>query len=164
MGILGSPFHQNPALKLEKNYSQSKAKWRPFALVCGIAFLPGLVFADAGYSSANFLKIGMGARAAAMADSFTAVADDATAIYWNPAGLALVNGTSLSTTHGQWLQGVSNDFFALSHQLEGNSVLGLGFINQSVHNFTSAQEDALGNYSGQGSAVSHDTSSMVAML
>src|SRR5260221_7311423 len=94
--------------------------------------LPGLALGEAGYSSANFLKIGMGARAAAMADSFTAVADDPTAIYWNPAGLALVQGTGLSATHGQWLQGVTNDYIALSQPIANGGALGLGFINQSV--------------------------------
>src|ERR1039458_7564997 len=87
--------------------------------------LPGLVLGEAGYTSANFLEIGMGARAAAMANSFTAVADDSTAIYWNPAGLGLVGGTSLSATHGQWLQGVTNDYIALSQQMSNGGGLGL---------------------------------------
>ena len=37
------------------------------------------------------LNIGAGARANAMASAFTAIADDITAIYYNPAGLSLVN-------------------------------------------------------------------------
>ena len=142
------------AVHSKKFHPRSFLFLRRFALICGMVFLPGLVSAEAGYTSANFLKIGMGARSSAMADSFTAVADDATALYWNPAGLALVKGTSLSTTHGQWLQGVTNDYIVLSHQLEGNSVLGLGFVNQSTQTFNSALEDSLGNYAGQGTAVS----------
>lgn len=38
-------------------------------------------------ASALFLRIAPGARAAAMGETFVAVADDATATYWNPAGL-----------------------------------------------------------------------------
>ena len=41
-----------------------------------------------GTSAANFLRIGIGARALAMGGAFVAVADDPTAAYWNVAGLA----------------------------------------------------------------------------
>jgi len=40
-----------------------------------------------GTSAANFLKIGVGARATAMGDAFTGLANDGTCLYWNPAGL-----------------------------------------------------------------------------
>lgn len=128
-----------------------RTKTLPFLL--SFLFLPALVSGEAGYTSANFLKIGMGSRAAAMADSFTAVADDSTALYWNPAGLALSKGTGLSTTHGQWLQGVSNDYIALSQRFGNNGAAGIGFITQSVQGFSAAMEDSLGNYVGQGAAV-----------
>jgi len=37
---------------------------------------------------AQFLKIGVGARGIGMGDAYTAMADDADSVYWNPAGLA----------------------------------------------------------------------------
>ncbi|MCJ7813427.1 hypothetical protein MUP95_08970, partial [bacterium] len=40
-----------------------------------------------------FLMISPGARAAGMGEAFVALADDATAAYWNPAGLAQLNAT-----------------------------------------------------------------------
>ena len=40
-----------------------------------------------GTTSANFLKIDVGARAAAMGGAFTALADDGSSLYWNPAGI-----------------------------------------------------------------------------
>ena len=45
-------------------------------------------FDKVGTVGAQFLKINIGARATGMGGSFTAVADDASAVYWNPAGLA----------------------------------------------------------------------------
>ncbi len=43
----------------------------------------------AGTTTTSFLKIGVGARAAAMGDAFTALADDPTALYWKLANLLL---------------------------------------------------------------------------
>ncbi len=119
-----------------------------------LAAIPGTLLADAGYTSANFLKIGMGARAAGMADSFTAVADDPTAIYWNPAGLYQVEGTQLSLTHNAWLQGVNIEYLALSQKLGSAGAVGLGFTTLGLQSFLSTVEDSSGNFAGNGPSVS----------
>jgi outer membrane protein OmpA-like peptidoglycan-associated protein len=126
----------------------------PLLALAAFFGLPGLVSADAGFTSANFLKIGMGARAAAMADSFTALSDDATAIYWNPAGLTQAQGTQLSLTHTQWLQGVNLDFAALSQNLGSEGTVGLGFTVLGLQSFVSTVEDSSGNFAGSGPSVS----------
>lgn len=48
------------------------------------------VTARAGVNPAAFLDIGVGARALAMGGAYTAISDDATASYWNPAGLGKI--------------------------------------------------------------------------
>lgn len=54
-----------------------------------IRFLSGLLLLATCLSAQNFYDFkGVGARAAGMAFAFNAVADDATAISWNPAGLS----------------------------------------------------------------------------
>ena len=63
--------------------------------------------ASAGTSGAQFLKLGSGARAGAMAEAFTAVADDAFAAYYNPAGLARLERPQLGGAHSALFQGVS---------------------------------------------------------
>jgi flagellar motor protein MotB len=114
--------------------------------------IPGLSFGEAGYSSANFLKIGLGARAAAMGDSYTAVSDDPTALYWNPAGLFQVTDTQISLTHAQWLQGVNDETLFLSHHLGNDGALGLGFTWLGVSTFLSTVENNSGGYAGLGTA------------
>ena len=58
-------------------------------------------------SMLTFLKIGLGARAVAMGEAFTPVADDATAMFWNPAGLALLREKHVHVTHTSWPADVS---------------------------------------------------------
>jgi hypothetical protein len=69
--------------------------------------LPGVagatdVFEKVGTYAAQFLKIGVSARATAMGSAFTALADDASASYWNPAGLVGVDGTVVALNHTEW--------------------------------------------------------------
>lgn len=56
--------------------------------------LPDSPFSDgaAGTTGAAFLKLPAGARAQALGTSFVAAADDSEAIFWNPAGLARLQG------------------------------------------------------------------------
>lgn len=79
-----------------------------------ILLLPCAIFAGGfskvGTAAAQFLKIGVGARAMGMGGSFTAIANDVSTIYWNPAGIANLNRTSISFTHSQWFADISHDF------------------------------------------------------
>ena len=52
-------------------------------------------FAKVGTYSLQFLKIGVSARGIGMGGAFTAIADDASATYWNPAGMVDVTRTSV---------------------------------------------------------------------
>jgi flagellar motor protein MotB len=125
-----------------------------FPLLIALLGLPALALGDAGFTSANFLQVGTGARAAAMADSFTALSDDATAVFWNPAGIYQADGTQLSLTHSQWLQNVNFETIALSQNLGEAGGLGLGFSTLGLQSFLSTLEDSSGNFAGTGVAVS----------
>jgi flagellar motor protein MotB len=49
-----------------------------------------------------FFKLGQGARAAALGESYIGIADDATALYWNPAGLGQLTDYRFAFSHQQW--------------------------------------------------------------
>jgi hypothetical protein len=82
------------------------ARLRLFASLVIIFLLAVPVLAgneSTGTVGAAFLKLGQGVRAPSMGEAFTAVADDATAISWNPAGLAKSSSSEISTTYNIWL-------------------------------------------------------------
>ncbi len=60
-----------------------------------------------------FLLIGPNSRFSGMGETGTAIADDATAMHWNPSGLAYqTNGTEINFTHSPWLAGLGlSDLF-----------------------------------------------------
>lgn len=58
---------------------------------------------DVGTTGGSTIKISVGARAAGMGDAFVGVADDLNCIYWNPAGLGIIERTQFSATHTEWL-------------------------------------------------------------
>ncbi len=68
-----------------------------------------------GTTSAQFLKIGAGARAISLGGAYTAVATDILSLYWNPAGLARIGGTGEATfNHAEWLAETNYDFAGFS--------------------------------------------------
>jgi len=82
----------------------------------------------AGISTAQFLKIGVGARATGMGESFVAVADDPSALYWNPAGLTLYDNNQVYFAHSEWLVDVKHSFVGGSYRLGASDVIGFSVI------------------------------------
>jgi len=88
-----------------------------------------------GSSGVLFLLIAPGARAAGMGESFVSIADDATATYWNPAGLAFQKSSQISLMHSNWLPQLASDLYydyaTITKPLGpvGTAGLSLTFIN-----------------------------------
>lgn len=86
-----------------------------------------------GTVAAAFLEIGIGARAEAMGGAYAAEAGRAEMIYWNPAGIAYLEGVEATFTHAEWLAETSFDFVGLAVPLPFlNTVLGAGFTTLAV--------------------------------
>lgn len=73
-----------------------------------LQLLTALLLALAGPARAAFEDTGAGARAPAMGDAFTALADDAYAIHYNPAGLAQLERPQLGAAYSRLYQGLSD--------------------------------------------------------
>ena len=105
-----------------------------------IAFTLIFVFANAfsqisapKYAN-EFLAIGQGARGLAMGRAQVGIVNDATAGYWNPAGLMqLKDKYNVSLMHSENFAGiVQNDFMGFSTQYDSTSRIGLSIIRTGV--------------------------------
>ncbi len=70
-------------------------------------------FNNNGTRAAQFLKMAVGGRASAMGESFAAVASDASALFWNPAGIGNLQNLEVHLTHMDYLLDVSFEYAGL---------------------------------------------------
>lgn len=105
--------------------------------VLTLFFIPNQIYSQdvtkVGTTTAAFLGIDIGARAVAMGGSFVAIADDITAVYWNPAGIARLQKGQLALNHTEWIADTNFDWGAISIPLGG-----LGTIAFNITSLTHA--------------------------
>jgi long-subunit fatty acid transport protein len=94
----------------------------------------------AGTAMYQFLKIGVGARAVGMGESFVAVANDASALYWNPAGIVQIGRNELMFSHINWPVDVRHEFFGYVHRLGGVNALGISISALHTDEFEETTE------------------------
>ena len=85
-----------------------------------------------GTTAATFLEIGVGARAVAMGNAFVGTADDISAIYWNPAGLARLKSSEATFMHINWFVDTKFDHTALALNLGRSGVLAFNFTSLTI--------------------------------
>lgn len=78
-----------------------------------------------GSTSMQFLKVLPSARAAALGEAYSVWASGAEAVFWNPAGVALVEDQEISLTYTDWLFDARQGAFSYAHQLGGFGSVGL---------------------------------------
>ena len=86
-------------------------------------------------TSAAFLEIGAGARSLAMGGAFVSIADDASSLYWNPAGIVNLISPSLQTYFVPWL--VDTEYYF------GTSVFPLGAFGSIGFSYTAVTMDEM---------------------
>jgi len=67
-----------------------------------------------GTTAAPFLKIGVGARVLGMGEAGATVAEDITAMYWNPAGLARITKSQILLNHFEWIADINFDYAGIA--------------------------------------------------
>jgi len=94
----------------------------------------------------EFLSLGVGARPLGMGGSFVAIADDATAAYWNPAGLGGLDRTEITFMHAG-IFGLDNYDFINYVQPVGAGAFGLSWIRLGVADIPITELPSSGNMS-----------------
>ncbi len=110
-------------------------------LIC----VTGTSFGSASQAGAIFLLIFPGARQNAMGASFCSIADDAMAVYYNPAGLAFQEDASVSLMHANWLKGLYPDMY---YEYIGavKPIAGLGSIGLNLIYLTTGETEGTDPY------------------
>jgi hypothetical protein len=105
--------------------------------------------------TAAFLNIGSGARYLALGGAGVALADDANALYWNPAGLASLDKREATASHAELSQTVRDDFLAYAQPTSaGTFAGGFTYLSQSALEGRDAQGHKTGGFQASDAALS----------
>lgn len=125
-------------------------------LFCGGSARAGL---DLGFAKEDggrpgtFLDFAASARSLGMGGAHSAVADDASAVYWNPAGLAQINRKDIVTLYSSLFEDTNFGFFGYAQPTVDMGTFGLGVVSLRSGDFE--KRDEIGQV--QGSFSSADT-------
>ena len=85
-----------------------------------------------GTTAAKFLSIEVGSNAVGMGGAYTSIANDATAMYWNPAGLSFHDTKEVYFNHANWIADISFDYFGITFPMNNKSVLGFNITSVTM--------------------------------
>ena len=81
---------------------------------------------DVGSTTAQFLKLGIGAQSAGMGNAVTSINNGTDAIYWNPANLYYIDKKEISFSHAIWFEDVNYEWLAFVLPTTEYGVFGIG--------------------------------------
>lgn len=119
-----------------------------------VLFLPVLLEAQGvnytGTSAANFLKIGLGAKAVGMAEADITLTEDASSLYWNPGTISRNDQASAVFSYIRWIAETNVSYFSFTLPT------GIGTAGLDVTYFGSGniEETTLQRQDGTGRVVS----------
>jgi hypothetical protein len=126
---------------------------RSIAIFTAVVFSAGSSYGQAGGSAVPFLLISPDARASAMGDIGTALADNLYAVHWNPAGLGFQEGRQVALSFSKWLPQFNADLFysygtfgQYVEDLDGFVAANLIYMNLGEFMRTSEDGNALGKF------------------
>ena len=119
-----------------------------------LAALTEQAAAQTGSAGLQFLKLGVGARALAMGEAYSAIATDPSATYYNPAALSLVTSPRILLMHKEWIQGTRTEFIGATSRT-GDFSFGLSANSTSVDNIElrSVPGPALGTFDARNASI-----------
>jgi hypothetical protein len=102
---------------------------------------------NAGTTGFNFLKVGIGARGAALGGAFAAVPGDIETPFWNPAGLQGVAQQTMALSLSRYLVDTQAGFFSVARPAAGKTwAFNLSYFSYGDMRRTSADGQDLGAF------------------
>lgn len=102
-----------------------------------------------GTGGAQFLQIPVGAREEAMAGAVAGYIDDASSVFWNPAGMVKVKNVEVFFSYTNWLTLFDHSSAAIVYNIEDVGAFGVSFINFSTKEMeitTETEPNGTGRY------------------
>jgi hypothetical protein len=143
---------------MDTNRRASPATTAALAFLLSTSLLSN-VYASAGTAGASFLDIPVGAGPASLGSAYSALAADAYAPVWNPAGLGFLNGNELAGQHLSYLESTHDEFLSFVHPFDDAnhaSHRGIGFSAQYLGTGDIARTDidSMGGFLSPGGSFS----------
>lgn len=127
--------------------------WRKIFIICfNVLLITNIVIGASikktGQAGMTFLDIGVGGRMMGMGDAFLPRSTDASALFYNPAGITWIGKRNLFISHTQWLADISHNAAALTIDFGVVGTIGLSLVYMDYGNFVGAKIDV--NPDGKG--------------
>ncbi|MEW6556291.1 MAG: PorV/PorQ family protein [Elusimicrobiota bacterium] len=118
--------------------------WQLLVLLVSIFlyFHISCLYTDESTDALPYLRMGVGARASGLGGAFTSIANDGSAVYWNPAGLTKLKKIELSSMYGLLSLDRSLNFLSASYSISENiGTIGLGVLNAGIKDIKGYDEN-----------------------
>ncbi|MGA9405924.1 MAG: PorV/PorQ family protein [Bacteroidota bacterium] len=114
---------------------------RTFALLLLICFgaLTSVAQPENASTGLAFLKLGVGGRAIGMGEAYSALSNDASGIYYNPAGISFGETDEITLMHKQWVFGTTTEFLGATVHSQ-DFTFGFGLNSTNVDDIEIRQE------------------------
>ncbi|OGC41871.1 hypothetical protein A2Y85_01835 [candidate division WOR-3 bacterium RBG_13_43_14] len=97
------------------------------AMIIFLAAALGFLYAGAGDAGAAFLKIPVDARIVGMGEASVSFVDNASAMFYNPAGLGKIKSLDITFMHNAWLLGMNHEYLSSAFAVQKIGTFGIAF-------------------------------------
>lgn len=118
------------------------AAWVIAALCLSTSIADAQNVTKVGTTAAKFLSIPVGARALGMGGAFVAVANDASAMYWNPSGMVAIGQFEAVFSHAAWLADIDFNYGGIVAPMGEGGAVGVSFTALSMDEMERTTEES----------------------
>lgn len=102
-------------------------------VLMGLPFVMAVAQTSVAKYAGEFISLGVGGRALGLGGAYVALANDVTAGYWNPAGLARINYPQIALMHDEQFGSlVNHDYGAVAFPVGASTSIGISLIRLGV--------------------------------